>query len=119
MKPETIFVVGSILNGIIFPVLLFYMRKITSITGTVIKMEGKFETSLGLLDSLVTKVEVLLKDNTINKEQLSFLHKEIAELKQATHKNSGQIMRQDLGLTKLEMDIEHLKELQSCKQVKH
>ena len=101
MDTNAAVIVGSILNGILLPVLLFYIRRILIITDKVVLMEDRFNTSLRLLDDLVHKVEKLLRDNTVNKEQLVHVKEDLANVRKKVHSLSSVIMRLEIELNRL------------------
>lgn len=80
MEKLDVIIVAGIINGIMFPIIASYLRKISLNISKVELLDVRFDASIRTLDNLVTKVDGLLRDSAVNREQLNYLKKNIDEL---------------------------------------
>lgn len=103
-------IVVAAINGVVLPLAVAYLKKIAASLDKVEKMDASMEAFASTLDRLVGKVETLLTESTISKEQLSYVNKEIDEIKNKLQKVSTYATSLELRLKELESKLEHHKE---------
>ena len=94
--------IATLINGVVLPLLVFYLKKISASASKVDLLDARFDASIKTLDKLADRADILLKDSVISKEQLNYLRTQVNELRQRSHDLGNHMAGVDGRLMKLE-----------------